>query len=106
MSFSIGIYQTKTALNVGCLMRSAYNFGASMVFTIGKRYRHESSDTVHAFKNIPLIHFENYDDFIQHLPMDWVPVGIELHATSENLMTFNHPKRAVYILVQKIADCQ
>lgn len=37
--FGIGIYHTKNVLNVGTLWRSAHNFGASFIFTVGMRYR-------------------------------------------------------------------
>jgi tRNA(Leu) C34 or U34 (ribose-2'-O)-methylase TrmL len=45
--FEIGIYHPKTRNNVGTLWRSAYQLGASGLFTIGRRYERQSSDTWH-----------------------------------------------------------
>lgn len=36
--FEIGVYHPKTAENIGTLLRSAYQCGASGVFTIGTRW--------------------------------------------------------------------
>ena len=98
MPFAIGIEHTKTETNVGTLMRSAFNFGASLVFTVGRRYRRQSSDTVAAFKHIPLLHFADWDEARRGLPMDWQPVIVELGEGAQSLPTFCHPKRAVYVL--------
>jgi len=98
MSFAIGIDHTKNGLNIGTLWRSAYNFGASMIFTIGKRYKKESSDTQNTYRHIPLIHFEDNADFIKHFPYDWQPIIVELDKQSTPLKDFKHPKCAVYIL--------
>lgn len=43
--FEIGIFHSKTEQNIGTLWRSAYQLGASGIFTIGKRYKEMSSDT-------------------------------------------------------------
>lgn len=51
--FGVGIYHTKTEQNVGTLMRSAQCFGAAFVFTIGKRYHRQSSDTMNAMNALP-----------------------------------------------------
>lgn len=37
--YGIGIYETKEETNVGTLWRSAQNFGADFIFTIGARYK-------------------------------------------------------------------
>lgn len=46
--FGIGIYNPKTETNMGTLWRSAYNFGADFIFTIGMRYKKMGSDTAKA----------------------------------------------------------
>lgn len=98
MPFAIGIEYTKTESNVGTLMRSAVNFGAALVFTVGRRYRRQASDTVHAAHQIPVLHFASWDDARRHLPIDWTPVVVELGDGAHRLETFVHPKRAIYIL--------
>jgi len=98
MSFAIGVEHTKTETNIGTLLRSAHCFGASMVFTIGRRYKPQASDTTKAYRHIPLIHFKDWKDFIDHIPYSWVPIGIEISDKAKNIHTFSHPKECVYIL--------
>jgi tRNA G18 (ribose-2'-O)-methylase SpoU len=94
--FEIGIYHTKTEVNVGTLWRSAYQLGASGIFTIGRRYKKQSSDTVNAFAQIPLRHYEDFDDFQNHRPMDALLVGIEMGGHS--LANYVHPRSCIYLL--------
>ena len=74
MSFAIALQGIKTTHNIGIILRSAYNFGCSALYTIGRRYRDQHSDTIKAFKQIPLIHCLNWNDFKQHIPMGWIPI--------------------------------
>lgn len=95
--FGIGIENPKTEMNVGTLWRSAYALGAAFIFTIGKRYDRQSSDTTKSWRHIPLITYIDAQDFIDHIPYSCIPVGIEVNGTPIN--EFNkHPERAAYIL--------
>lgn len=94
--FEIGIYHTKTETNVGTLWRSAYQLGASGIFTIGRRYKKQSSDTYKAVCHIPLRHFESLEDFKAQRPIGAVLVGVEMGGQS--LSGFLHPKQAIYLL--------
>ncbi len=96
--FGIGIYHTKTEINVGTLWRSARNFGAAFIFTIGRRYRQQASDTTNTQQHIPLYHFETFEDFRHHRPMDCPLIGIEQTDTSVSITGFKHPSRAIYLL--------
>lgn len=97
--YGIGIENGKTVANLGTLWRSAQHLGASFIFTIGRRYRSQSSDTTKAWKNIPLFHYESFEEFYDHLPNDCQLVGIEYPlATAISLPEFVHPKRCVYLL--------
>ncbi len=98
MGFAIGIENTKIEMNIGTLWRSAYNFKASMIFTIGKRYKKQCSDTQKTWKKIPLMHYTDWEDFKNHTPYDWVPIGIELTKDAICLSEFKHPRMAIYIL--------
>ena len=98
MPFAIGIENVKSEVNVGTLMRSAYNFGASMVFTIGRRYRPQCGDTVKAWRTIPTMHFADWESYRRSAPRDWVPVAVEIIDQAELLPKFKHPERAVYLL--------
>ena len=96
--FGIGILHAKTETNVGTLWRSAAILGASFIFTIGRRYKHQSSDTLKTYRNIPLFHYDTFDQFYENLPHDCQLIGVELDETAVPVSEFQHPKRAVYLL--------
>ncbi len=96
--FGIGIYQTKTPANIGTLWRSAQNFGAAFIFTIGQRYRNQSSDTTAAPRHIPLYHYLDFDHFQAARPLDCLLIGVEQSDNSQALESFDHPERAIYLL--------
>ena len=96
--FAIGIYEPKTETNIGTLWRSAHNFGADFIFTIGKRYAKERSDTTKAEKHIPLYSYKDWDDFISHLPSGCELMCIEQADGATNISETCHPERAVYVL--------
>lgn len=96
--FAIGIYNPKKEVNIGTLWRTAYILGAAYVFTVGARYKLQSSDTVKTHRHIPLIHYTDFDDFYEHLPYDAQLVGVELAEKARELSTFTHPQRAIYLL--------
>lgn len=96
--FGIGIFHCKTETNVGTLWRSAAILGADFIFTIGKRYQAQSSDTVKAPRHIPLYHYKDYDDFFQHVPYGCPVIAVELADNSTPLEAFVHPERCIYLL--------
>lgn len=96
--FGIGIERSKTPVNVGTLWRSAGILGASFIFTIGRRYPRQASDTIKSWRHIPLWTFETLDDFYEHLPYDCQLVGVELDERAKPLATFKHPERCCYLL--------
>ena len=94
--FGIGVENIKYKQNLGTLWRSAINLGADYIFTIGSRYKHQSSDTVKAFRHIPLFHYDSIDSF--NKPMDSKLIGIEITEGAKNLISYRHPKSACYLL--------
>lgn len=96
--FIIGIWQPKRQVNVGGLWRSAGLYGAASTFTIGARYRHQSSDTLKTPKHIPLHHYSDIDDFIEHLPHGCPLIGVELDPRAVPLTTYQHREKAAYLL--------
>jgi len=96
--FAVGIEHTKNAINVGTLWRSAQAFGASYIFTIGRRYKTQASDTTKAWKHTPLFHFDTFGEFYEHLPHDCRLVGVEINDLAESLPHYSHPERVVYLL--------
>ncbi len=96
--FAIGIFEPKTETNIGTLWRSAHNFGADFIFTIGKRYKKERSDTTKTERHIPLYAYKDFYDFREHLPIGCELVFIEQATGAKDLKESCHPERAIYIL--------
>lgn len=96
--FGIGVYHPKTQVNIGTLWRSAYIFDADFIFTIGKRYGKQASDTLKAYRHVPLFHYESFKEFKAHLPYQSQLVCVELTNKAKPLEKFSHPQQAVYLL--------
>lgn len=97
--FAVGIWHPKHEQNIGTLFRSALAFGAAFVFTVGRRYKKQSSDVSNTTGEIPLFHYADVKDLIEHLPNGCPLVGVELaHGLSEPLTCYDHPKAACYLL--------
>ena len=94
--FGIGVYHPKTESNIGLLWRSAHNFGAAFIFTVGHRYRHQPTDTTKAALSIPLYGYPTLDDL--QVPSDCLLIGVEQSETSIDIRHVAHPLRAIYIL--------
>ena len=94
--FEIGVYHPKKEVNIGTLWRTAYQLGASGIFTIGRRYKEQASDTTKSFRHIPLRHYLTIEDFIQNLPASVALVGVEMGGIP--LSRFSHPKQTIYLL--------
>ena len=94
--FGIGIYQVKTAPNVGVLWRGAYQLGASFIFTIGPRYKPEASDVHKTWRQIPLFRYDTFEEMLASAAYGCRLVGVEMGG--DPLPGFEHPDRAVYLL--------
>ena len=98
MAFAIGVENMKSGLNLGTLLRSAHIFGASLLFTIGRSYTRQASDTNKSYKKVPVIRFKSWDDYREHAIFSWEHIGIEVSEKAISLAEFKHPKQAVYLL--------
>lgn len=96
--FGIGIYEPQTSDNIGTLLRSAFIFGAAFVFTVGKRYKGQKTDTLNSIKHIPLWHFADLQQLQEAMPKEAPLVFIEQSKKATSLNDFVHPERAVYLL--------
>lgn len=96
--YAIGAESPKTSVNIGTLWRSANIFGAACIFTIGRRYHRQSSDTLNTPRHVPLWHFDSVDELVRAMPEGAPLVGVELTDTAIPIGTFVHPQRAVYLL--------
>ncbi len=96
--FSIGICGGTNETNMGTLWRSAFIYGATQVFTVGARYKPQSTDTAKTWRHIPLVHYRDIDDLVAHLPRSCPLVGIELDERSECISQHRHFDRSCYLL--------
>lgn len=94
--FEVGVYHPKTEMNVGTLMRSALQLGAAGVFTIGRRYKPQASDTYKTFRHVPVRHFATFEEFQEARPIGARLVGVEMGGKA--LGAAQHPESAVYLL--------
>ena len=96
--FAVGVYRPKTEANIGSLWRTAHLYDASFVFTVGRRYKPQSSDTPRTPRHTPLFHFDNIGDLLAHIPWAAPLVGVEIDETAVPLDDFDHPLSGVYLL--------
>lgn len=97
--YGIGIENTKSKFNIGTLWRSAFIYGASFIFTIGRRYEKQPTDTLCAWRHLPLYHYESRDDFFKAaIPHSCMLIGVEMDKRAKPLAEFCHPQRALYVL--------
>ena len=96
--FGVAIWHPRTEGNVGTLWRSAKTYGAHFIATIGRRYEYQSSDTCKTPLSVPLHHYTDLDDLIEHLPHGCPIVGVELDDRAVVLEDFQHPLRALYLM--------
>ena len=96
--FGIGVENIKNSLNYGTLFRSANVFGAEFMFTTGRRFLHQCSDTMKSYKSIPTYSYESFDVMFKNMPFDCQLIGVELDSTAVPLLEFTHPERAIYLL--------
>ena len=96
--FGIGVYHPKHEVNIGTLWRSATIFGASSIFTVGRRYKSQCADTCSTARHIPMQHFTDAEDLVAHLPHSCPLIGVELTDDARPLDRFVHPERAWYLL--------
>jgi tRNA G18 (ribose-2'-O)-methylase SpoU len=93
----IGIYNVKRTHNFGALIRTARVFGADFVFSIGNRNPQEQS-SIGAELTLPLFHFTTLEQFIGAIPVNARLVCVELTPGAFDIRTYEHPRRAVYLL--------
>lgn len=96
--FAIGVYGCKTEANIGTLWRTATLYGAAFVFTVGRRYQRQASDTPNTPLHTPLFNYATVADLREHLPWSAPLIGVELADRAVPLQRFWHPERAVYLL--------
>ncbi len=96
--FGIGVERPKGSDNYGTMLRSAFCFDAAYIYTVGRRFPKQCSDTTQSWRHVPAFEYADVADWAAHIPYDAVPIGVELSDRAKPLETFTHPERAVYIL--------
>lgn len=96
--FGVGIYHPKYDVNIGTLMRSAVSFGASFIYTIGRKYKRQASDTCNSVNLIPYYHHVSFDDFKHALPDGCRIVAIEITENAIPLNKYWHKEKSCYLL--------
>ena len=71
---------------------------SDFIFTAGRRFPQQASDTIKAWRHVPLFEYVSADDLFDHLPKGCIPVAVELATKARSLPRFIHPERACYIL--------
>jgi tRNA G18 (ribose-2'-O)-methylase SpoU len=94
----IGIWHPSKEVNVGTLFRSALALDADFVFTIGRRYSRQSSDTPNTIRHLPYYHYESFEDFKRNRPKGARLVCLEITENARDLRNFCHPEQAIYLL--------
>lgn len=98
---AIALWNPKYPHNVGCAIRAASCFGFNQVWFSGnrvsltpdKKYRLPREERMRGYKDVNLYQYDNFFDQFPKLPI----VAIELKDNSENLLTFEHPDKALYV---------
>jgi tRNA (guanosine-2'-O-)-methyltransferase len=70
--------------------------GASYIFTIGKRYEKQASDTINVPIRIPLFEYKTFEEYKNNLPVGCMVVPVE--QGQKPLCKFGHPKLCSYLL--------
>lgn len=96
--FGVAVYHPKHETNIGTLWRSSKTYGASMLATVGRRYKSQSSDTCKAPNSVPMFHYQNIDQLVYGLPHGCPLIGVELDPRAVSLTEFVHPTRGLYLL--------
>lgn len=91
---AIGLDNAKDSANVGSALRAAGIFGAAFVAVSGPRYHGSPTDTMKAYRRIPLFKVPDIHEIIPH---DCVSVAVELVPGAIPLHEYHHPERAFYI---------
>jgi len=91
---AIGLFNPKTPANVGSALRAVGCYGSSMIVISGKRFEHNSTDTMKSWRHTPLL---QVDDLRKAIPYDCVPVAVDMIEGAIPLPSYNHPQRAFYI---------
>ena len=90
----VGLDNPKSEVNVGAAMRAVGVYDAQFLAVSGARLGPGKTDTMKAYRHIPLLRPKALKDVI---PYDCVPVAVDLIDGATPLPEYEHPERAFYI---------
>lgn len=90
----VALDHPKDVINVGEVLRACGNYMAAGIVVSGKRYSHKKTDTMKAYRHVPLY---STNDLRSMLPFDCVPVAVDLIEGATPLPQYVHPERAFYV---------
>jgi len=90
----IGLHNPKFIENVGSALRACGVYNSAFMAVSGKRYRHTQTDTMKAFKHLPLF---TEVDLKSMIPMGVKVVAVDIIDGAIPLPEYNHPESAFYI---------
>jgi tRNA(Leu) C34 or U34 (ribose-2'-O)-methylase TrmL len=95
---AVGLFNPKDSKNVGSALRAAGCYDAAMVAVSGVRpgryLKHIQTDTQRAYRHLPLI---ACDDLRELVPVDCIPVAVDIVPGARSLFGYTHPERAFYV---------
>ncbi len=91
---AIGLDNPKCRENVGSALRAAGVYGAAFMACSVRRVVPGVTDTMKAFRHLPLLYV---DDLKKVIPHDCVPVAVDIIDGAIPLPRYVHPERAFYI---------
>jgi tRNA(Leu) C34 or U34 (ribose-2'-O)-methylase TrmL len=99
---AVALCDPKYDFNVAQAIRIASCYGVPQVWFSGSRVNLESSkknrlpreERMKGYRDVQICHG---DRFFDAFSSDVTPVGVELTPSSENLLWFEHPEKAVYV---------
>lgn len=101
---AVALWDPKYAFNVAQAIRIASCYGVPQVWFNGnrvplegdkeKKVRLPREERMKGYRDVDICHAEYFFDAF---PSDVVPVAVELTPSSENLVHFEHPEKALYV---------
>lgn len=91
---AVGLLNPKTEANMGAALRACGNYGAALMAIQGKRFKKCSTDTMKAWRHLPV---QEVDDLRHAIPFGCIPVAVELSPNARSLVGYTHPERAFYV---------
>lgn len=90
----VALDQPKFEENVGSVLRAAGVFEVALVALNGARLKAGGRDTMRAYRHIPVVRTAN---LLDALPLDCIPIAVDLIPDAIPLPRYIHPERAFYI---------